>query len=101
MTRNSILTKDNLLRRGWKGSKFCVFYGHDENIKHLFFQCSVIKLIWCLFQCAFDLRTIPENLNECFGRWLKSFSKDNKQLVLVGFSAILWTIWRCQNDVVF
>ena len=32
-----ILTKDNLVKRNWYGSKKCVFCHHDETIKHLFF----------------------------------------------------------------
>lgn len=28
--RNSILTKDNLIRRGWKGDNKCPFCGRDE-----------------------------------------------------------------------
>ena len=37
--RNSILTKDNLLRRGWKGDDKCPFYGRKR--KH---QSSVLDL---------------------------------------------------------
>jgi hypothetical protein len=33
------LTKDNLARRNWHGSKKCVFCHQDESIKYLFFQC--------------------------------------------------------------
>jgi hypothetical protein len=31
-----ILTKENLIKRNWHGSKTCVFCSHDETIKHLF-----------------------------------------------------------------
>lgn len=41
LNRKSILTRDNLLKRGWKGDKTCVFCGKDESIDHLFFSCSV------------------------------------------------------------
>lgn len=34
MVKKSILSKDKLLKRGWSGSKMCVFCGHDENIEH-------------------------------------------------------------------
>lgn len=53
MTKRNILTKQNLLRRGWKGGKSCVYYGHDESIDYLFFQCFVASPVWSLMKCAF------------------------------------------------
>ena len=38
LKRGVILTKDNLLKRIWKGDPKCDFCGLDENIQHLFFQ---------------------------------------------------------------
>lgn len=77
------MTKDNLLKRGWKGSKQCIFCGQDETIDHLFFKCSGAVLIWNLLKYAFDLNAIPDSLTVCFGSWLRSFPKENKILVLV------------------
>lgn len=88
MVKINILTKDNLIKRGWSWGKACVFCGQDENIDHLFFQCSVARLIWSLLKYSFELRTVPDCLNRCFGRWLSSFPKNSKQMVLVGESAI-------------
>lgn len=68
MVTKIILTRDNLLRSGWKGSKCCVFYGQDESIDHLRFQCSLARLVWSFFfKCVFDLRTITDSLNVWFG----------------------------------
>jgi hypothetical protein len=39
--RGVILTKDNLIKRNWHGSKSCVFCSHDETIKHLFFNATL------------------------------------------------------------
>ena len=101
LARKSILTRDNLLRRGWKGDKHCVLCGKDETIDHLFFSCSVARLIWNLVRCAFDLKHIPRDLNDCLGNLLRNFQLDNKKLILVGTSALLWAIWKCRNDIVF
>lgn len=68
---------------------------------HFFFSCSMEKLIWSLLRCSFDLASIPVNLHDCFGRWIRTFLKCEKQLVLVGISALFWSIWRCRNDVIF
>ena len=37
LNKGVILTRDNLARRNWQGSKKCVFCNHNESIKHLFF----------------------------------------------------------------
>jgi hypothetical protein len=34
-----ILTKDNLVRRNWKGSKTCCFYSKPGTIQHFFLEC--------------------------------------------------------------
>jgi hypothetical protein len=45
LRRGVILTKDNLIKRNWHGSKMCVFCTHDEIIKHLFFQCNFARFV--------------------------------------------------------
>lgn len=56
---NAILTKDNLIKRRWSGAPTCYFCNSDENIQHLFFQCSTAKSIWALQLFAFML-LVPE-----------------------------------------
>jgi hypothetical protein len=34
-----VLTKDNLVKRNWTGSKHCSFCMTNETIQHLFFDC--------------------------------------------------------------
>jgi hypothetical protein len=41
-----ILTKGNLAKCNWHGSKTCVFCHHDETIKHLFFPYKFGRSIW-------------------------------------------------------
>ena len=50
LRRGVILTKDNLVKRNWHGSKKCVFCQHDETITHLFFQCEFARSIWSAIQ---------------------------------------------------
>lgn len=76
-----IVTKYNLLKRGLKGGKMCVYSGNDENIDHLFFQCLVAELIWSFLKCAIDLQSTHASLFDCFGRWIKDFPKHHRQLV--------------------
>ena len=55
LRRGVILTKDNLAKRNWHGSKKCVFCTHDESIKHLFFQCEFARSIWSAVQIGSTL----------------------------------------------
>ena len=52
VNKNSILTRDVLLKKGWKGGKECVFCGQDESIDHLMFTCSTASLLWSLVRCV-------------------------------------------------
>jgi hypothetical protein len=36
-----------------------------------------------------------------FGPWLRSFSKRQRNLVMVGMAALCWAIWISRNDIVF
>jgi hypothetical protein len=53
----SVSTKDNLLKRGWKGrDKMCLFCQADETIEQLFLYCPLAKFVWnVLVNSAFDL----------------------------------------------
>jgi hypothetical protein len=45
LRRGVILTKDNLANGNWQESTKCVFCGHEETIKHLFFHCHFARSI--------------------------------------------------------
>jgi hypothetical protein len=41
--KNSILTRDNLRKRGWEGGELCCFCCEKESIDHLMFRCPVAR----------------------------------------------------------
>jgi hypothetical protein len=41
-----VLTKDNLVKRHWKGCTKFYFCGEQETIQHLFFNCPIAQLTW-------------------------------------------------------
>jgi hypothetical protein len=52
VSQNVILTKDNLVKRKWKGSTTCAFCNENESSQHLFFWVSNYQI--CLeFDCLF------------------------------------------------
>ena len=52
LRREVILTKDNLVKRNWQGSKTCCFYHKEETIKHLFFDSRFVCSIWSFYSCC-------------------------------------------------
>lgn len=99
--RNSIMIKDNLIRRGWTSSRACPFCGLDESIDHLFMKCSLARMLWNIIKCTFNLFVIPDNADALLNTWLKSFHPDEKHLVFTGVSMVFWTIWKIRNSTIF
>ena len=83
-----ILTKDNLVKRNWTGSTRCSFCDRDENIKHLFFDCPLAKVLWRSVQVAFNI-TPPNSVRSLFGTWLVGIESETARQIRVGACALL------------
>jgi hypothetical protein len=86
--RESILTKDNLVKRNWHGNDKCCFCNEYETVHHLF-----LYLISGLGP--------PHNIKHTFGAWIHNINSSKRQLLFVGIGAMLWGVWLSRNDVVF
>jgi hypothetical protein len=95
-----VLTKDNLVKRHWKGCTNCCFCTEHETIQHLFFDCPIAQLVWGSVCFTFGVKK-PEGVEHLFGPWLRSFSSKQRNLVLIGLAAVCWTLWISRNDLVF
>jgi hypothetical protein len=51
--------------------------------------------------CAFHLVRPPETAKDLFGAWIKSFLKNQRNLVLCGAVALCWSLWKTRNDACF
>ena len=100
MTKDAILTKDNLIRRKWKGDPEYYFCKNPENISHLFFQCSVAKAVWAVIAKCFGANTIPKNLDQCW-IWCEKWLPFGKKFHVCGVAAICWAIWKARNRACF
>jgi hypothetical protein len=100
LRKGVILTKDNLAKRNWNGSRRCVFCHRDETIKHLFFQCRFARSIWSVFQVGSTLFP-PRNITNIFGNWPNGIDQRFKKHIRVGAIAFIWSLWLCRNDKVF
>lgn len=47
------------------------------------------------------MHDVPDSVNNVFGVWLGKFYKNDKSLLTLGISAMLWTMWKLRNRLVF
>jgi hypothetical protein len=87
-----MLTKDNLAKRNWHGSKKCFFSHQDESIKHLFFQYRFARFIWSVIEVASTLYP-PRSITNIFGNWLNDTDHWFKKHIRVGVIACIWSLW--------
>jgi hypothetical protein len=83
-----ILTKDNLAKWNWHGSKKSVFCHQDETIKHLVFQCCFARSIWSVIQ--FASLYLPCSVANIFGNWLHGIDHRFRMHISVGAIAIIF-----------
>jgi hypothetical protein len=95
-----ILTKDNLLKRNWKGNDKCCFCNNKETIQHLFFEWHVACFIWRFVHIAFGLQP-PRDITSFFQTWLQQVDSKLGHQIRVGASIIFCSIWLTKNDVIF
>ena len=100
LRRGVILTKDNLAKRNWQGNQQCCFCHENERIQHLFFDCRFARMVLASVYAAWGIPK-PHNMPSMCGSWLNGISKEYKPLVLLGATALCWSVWLCRNAVVF
>jgi hypothetical protein len=100
LRRGVILTKDNLIKRRWKGDPRCSFCGLQESIQHLFFECRVARFVWNTLFITFNCQP-PKSISHMFGSWIRGFTPGLRNQIIVGIAAICWALWLNRNDAVF
>ena len=93
----SILTKDVLIRRGWKGKDSkCCFCDELETIDHLFFGCVMANYVWNVVKCATGVMDIPRHFQD-MSEWIMRFPVKDRNVISVGVAAVFWAIWKTRN----
>ena len=101
MFKNSVLTRDNLVKRNWKGKdKNYSFCDYPEMVDHLFCTCVVAKFVWGVVRNVTGIHDIPCKIEE-FTAWVKKNPKNSRQTIAVGVSAVFWTLWKARNAATF
>lgn len=100
LKKGVLLTKDNLIKRKWKGGSKCCFCDKDETIQHLFFDCHMARFPWNAVVFSFGIQP-PASVSHLLGSWLRGFSLTLRKQLLVGAAAICRALWLCRNEAVF
>jgi hypothetical protein len=89
--RETILTKDNLVKRNWHRNIKCCFCDSNEIIHHLFFNCALAKFIWRVMNITFGLST-PINIHHVFDGWVQGMNDKDRNILLIGVGVMLWSL---------
>jgi zinc-binding in reverse transcriptase len=98
--KKQILTKDNLVKRGWLGNTKCVFCGANETIDHLFVSCQIVYILWnwiFTYNGFIFQGTVLDDL------WLidSCIPLMDKLLIDLIRSAVIWVLWIEINEIIF
>lgn len=74
MFKGSILTKNNLLKKGWTGSEKCRFCSANKTIDHLFLHWSLDRYAWGVIKCVFVIDMNVDSVQDLCG-WMNSLGK--------------------------
>uniref|UniRef100_J3M899 Uncharacterized protein n=1 Tax=Oryza brachyantha TaxID=4533 RepID=J3M899_ORYBR len=62
--------------------------------------CNLARLVWSVIKWTFAVNMM-NNRNDLFDNWMRGFNKATKNLVAIGVSAVLWSIWKIRNNACF
>jgi hypothetical protein len=98
--KQTILTKDNMIKRKWTEEPSCYFCEADESVDHLPFQCRVARCIWGLVVLCLGSNQIPSNCNS-YWEWAKIHSPGGTMEHTFGLAVICWATWKARNKACF
>jgi hypothetical protein len=100
MCRDAILTRENMRKRNWPGSSLCSFCNEVETNNHLFFSCSVSKVVWGIVGSTMGTNLVPNSFWQAM-TWFHSFLPRDEKFFVVLIAAICWAIWNVRNKITF
>jgi hypothetical protein len=87
VANNAILTKDNMIKRQWKGDPSCYFCHLHESTTHLLFTCSVAKTVWATIATCIGATNVPTSFNQSW-KWCERWISRGKQFYAIGIGAV-------------
>ena len=95
-----LFNRDVLKHRGGEHDTCCLFCSREETIDHLFVQCPLARFAWSVVQCAFDIRTGFNSVDDVIS-WVFKFPTGVRSVIAVGETSVLWAIWKTRNVAYF
>jgi hypothetical protein len=97
VSKNKLLTRDNLRKRTKVEDPSCLFCSENETVHHMLFGCVVSGKAW---------RMVPDVLGIKMGKDYESIAKlwlCNKRYGVTNIvsSALCWSIWKLRNGLCF
>jgi hypothetical protein len=95
LSKNKVLTRDNLGERRNVDDPPYLFCGEAESIFHLFFECAVAQRAWGVISLVFGVK-VENDYASIAKMWLC-----NKKLEVCNMftSAVCWTLWKLRNSL--
>ena len=97
LSRNKLLTRDNLGEKRELQDQTCLFCCEIESVNHLFFDCCVAKAIWSEISILMD-KEVGQDF-ESVARWWISNNKN--EILNCVCAATLWVLWKLRNGLCF
>jgi hypothetical protein len=109
MAHKSILTSENLRRRGWQGPSRCpLCTSEEETTDHLLLNCPFAKEVWeNVVMLGPDKLTRPTSTSDLLSTWAlcSPFSLRKKDLLKASWmwlpKFVMWKIWLERNNRIF
>ncbi|KAJ4757296.1 Cyst nematode resistance protein-like protein [Rhynchospora pubera] len=98
LSKRRLLTRDNLVLKGWEGDPRCCYCYSLETIDHLMFRCNQTARIWDWFLHSLQIETRPHRLEDLFDI-IENAGKT--QALRYCCAAVLWVIWKQRNESSF
>ena len=98
MINCALLTKDNLTKRKWTGDPKYQFCHHNETINHLFFTCSVAKVVWGVIARIIGATNIPTSISQCW-EWCEFWIPEGSKFHVGYFGHLLGNMEGSQQSV--
>ena len=97
LSKNKVLTRDNLSIRKKIKDPTCLFCSEAETVNHLFFDCVVAKQLWSILSEIFN-RQVGTYFVSVGTMWIS-----NRKFIVenVFCAAILWGLWKLRNNLCF
>jgi hypothetical protein len=94
--RGSILTCDNLMRRGYiMAERCCMCCCDGETVDHLLLHCTLAHVLWSFVFTAFGIHWVtPRRVVDLLLGWRNWFGKHHSSIWNLVPSCLMWSVWR-------